>query len=130
MTTKQERKIIEHEAKVTTNLGGRISWLIEIQGRLKDGKENTMRRTKTKKAHCSNNLLSQMPLSLLLGFPSPKFFVSITLISNAAFDTSSRILASVVHPEVRMDFTVSCVISVGFTLTKSNLTVQLPHSQV
>jgi hypothetical protein len=49
MTAKQGIKIIELEAKVTTPVPGRISWLIEIQGRLKDGKENKMRRMKTKK---------------------------------------------------------------------------------
>jgi len=38
MTVKQERIIIEHEAKVTTSLGARITLLTEILGRFKDGK--------------------------------------------------------------------------------------------
>jgi len=49
MTVKQERKIIEQDAKVTTSLGARITLLTEIQGRLKDGKDNKMRSIKTKK---------------------------------------------------------------------------------
>ena len=74
MTVKQERKIIEQDAKVTTSLGARITLLTEIQGRLKDGKDNKMRSIKTKKKLFRNNLFSEMPFSLLSSFPSPKFF--------------------------------------------------------
>jgi hypothetical protein len=55
MTVKQERKIIGHEAKVTTSLGARITLLTENQGRFKDVKENKMGSIKTKKQLFRNN---------------------------------------------------------------------------
>jgi len=55
MTVKQEIKIIEHEAEVTTSLGARITLLTEIQERFKDGKENKMGSIKTKKQLFRNN---------------------------------------------------------------------------
>jgi hypothetical protein len=129
MTVKQVRKIIEHEAKVTTSFRVRITLLTEIQGRFKGGKDNKMGSIKTKKQLFRNNLFSEMLFSLLSRFPSPKFFVSITPVSNVAFVTTSWILVSVAHPAVRMDFTVSCVISDGYTLTKSNFTSQVSLSE-
>jgi len=66
-----------------------------------------------------------MPFSLILRFPSPQVFVSITLIYNAAFVTNSWVLVSVAHPAVRVDLTVSCVIPDGYNLTKSNFTSQV-----
>jgi len=89
MTVKQERKIIEHEAKVTTSLGARITLLTEIQERFKDGKENKMGSVKTKKQLFRNNLFSEMLFSLLSRFLSRNFFVPITLVSNAVFVTLS-----------------------------------------
>jgi hypothetical protein len=85
MTVKQERKKREHEVKVTTSLGARITLLTEIQERFKDGKENKMGSAKTKKQLFRNNLFSEMLFSLLSRFPSHSIFVSITLVSNAVF---------------------------------------------
>jgi hypothetical protein len=76
MTVKQERKIIEHEAKVTTSLGARITLLTEIQGRFKDGKENKMGSMKTKKQLFRNNLFSNAVFpTVTLSFP--QFFFQI-----------------------------------------------------
>jgi hypothetical protein len=107
MTVKQERIIIEHEAKVTTSLGARITLLTEILGRFKEGKENKMRNIKTKKKLFRNNLFSKMLYSPLSRFLFPRFFVSITLISTAAFVTTSWILFPVTYPAARMDLTVT-----------------------
>ena len=65
--------------------------------------------------------------TFMLSFPL--FLVSITLVSNATFVTTSWILVSVEHPAVRMDLTGSCVISEGYTLTKSNFTSQVSISE-
>jgi hypothetical protein len=75
--SKTGKKIIEHEAKVTTSLGARITLLTEIQGRFKDGKENKMGSIKTKKKLFRNNLFSEMLFSLLSRFPSRQFFVQL-----------------------------------------------------